>query len=123
MVPNNVVLAAAVVPLREPDSVDVKVTLSSGIRPSQVQAILDANVSTPTRKAPSVLLEEIDGDSVVVRVQATPERPATARGSPTRSSLRWSGHRRASCCLGLWERSRGRVPSAAQTPMRTQPAA
>ena len=61
-------------PLREPDPVDVKVTLSSGIRPSHVQAILDSNVSRPPRKAPSVLLEEINGDSVVVRVQATPER-------------------------------------------------
>jgi small conductance mechanosensitive channel len=73
MVPNNVVLAAAVVPIREPDSVDVKVTLAAGIRPSQVQEILDANVSIPTRKAPSVLLEEVDGESVVVRVQATPD--------------------------------------------------
>jgi small conductance mechanosensitive channel len=73
MVPNNVVLAAAVVPIREPDAVDVKVTLDSGIRPSQVQEILDANVSVPTRKAPSVLLEEVDGDSVVVRIQATPD--------------------------------------------------
>jgi small-conductance mechanosensitive channel len=74
MVPNNVVLAAAVVPIREPDAVDVKVTLDSGIRPSQVQEILDANVSIPTRQAPSVLLEEVNGDSVVVRVQATPDR-------------------------------------------------
>lgn len=74
LIPNNVVLAAAVVPIREPDSVDVKVTLDSGIRPTQVQAILDENISTPTRKAPSVLLEEITGGSVVVRVQATPER-------------------------------------------------
>jgi small conductance mechanosensitive channel len=74
MVPNNVVLAAAVVPIREPDSVDVKVTLNSGIRPTHVQEILDCNVATPTRKAPSVLLEEVDGDSVVVRIQATPER-------------------------------------------------
>lgn len=74
MIPNNVVLAAAVVPLREPDSVDVKVRLNSGVRPSHVQAILDSEVSTPTRTTPSVLLEEIDGDELVVRVQATPER-------------------------------------------------
>jgi hypothetical protein len=33
-------------------------------------------VTTPTRTAASVLLEEIDGDDVVVRVQATPERAA-----------------------------------------------
>jgi small conductance mechanosensitive channel len=74
MVPNNVVLAAAVVPLREPEGVDVRVRLSSGVRPSHVQAILDDQISTPTRTAPNVLLEEIDGDEVVVRVQAAPDR-------------------------------------------------
>jgi small-conductance mechanosensitive channel len=75
-VPNNVVLSAAVVPLREPDSVDVRVRLSTGIRPSQVQAILDDRIATPTRRAATVLLEQIDGDDVVVRVQATPDRAA-----------------------------------------------
>lgn len=76
MIPNNVVLAAAVVPLREPEPVDVKVRLNTGIRPGQVQALLDEAISTPTRSEPRVLLEEIDGDDVVVRVQATPERAA-----------------------------------------------
>jgi small-conductance mechanosensitive channel len=75
MIPNNVVLAAAVVPLREPDSVDVKVRLTSGVRPSQVQAILDQELATATRSGASVLLEEVDGDDVVVRIQATPEMP------------------------------------------------
>lgn len=74
MVPNSVVLGAAVVPLREPPSVDVMVRLPSGIRVAQVQAILDDAVDTPTRAAPSVILQEIDGDELVVRVQATPER-------------------------------------------------
>ncbi|MBV9464720.1 MAG: mechanosensitive ion channel family protein [Solirubrobacterales bacterium] len=74
MIPNNVVLAAAVVPLREPDSVDVKVRLRSGVRPSQVQAILDGQIGTATRAAATVLLEEVDGDDLVVRIQATPER-------------------------------------------------
>jgi small conductance mechanosensitive channel len=74
MIPNNVVLAAVVVPLREPEAVDVKVTLASGIRVGHAQAILDDTISIPTR-APgaTVLLEEIDGDELVVRVQATPE--------------------------------------------------
>jgi small conductance mechanosensitive channel len=75
MIPNTQVLAAVVVPLREPDGVDVKVRLTSGVRPSQVQAILDQEVATPTRNGTSVLLEEVDGDDVVVRVQATPESP------------------------------------------------
>jgi small conductance mechanosensitive channel len=74
LVPNNVVLSAAIVPLKEPDSVDVKVRLNSGIRPSHVQALLDDQVQTPTRSKATVLLEEIDGEDLVVRVQATPER-------------------------------------------------
>jgi small conductance mechanosensitive channel len=76
MIPNNLVLSAVIIPLREPKAVDVKVTLSAGIRPSHVQAILDQQVSIETRSEPRVMLEEIDGDQVVVRVQATPERAA-----------------------------------------------
>lgn len=76
MVPNTVVLSAAVVPIKEPDSVDVRVRLTSGVRPSQVQEILDQEITTPTRNAATVLLEEMDGDDVVVRVQATPDRAA-----------------------------------------------
>ena len=76
LVPNNVVLAAAVVPIREPDSVDVNVRLRSGISMTQIQAILDDQVTTPTRSPAAVLLKEIDGEDVTVRVQATPERAA-----------------------------------------------
>jgi small conductance mechanosensitive channel len=77
MIPNNVVLAAAVVPLREPKSVDVEVRLGSHMRISQLQEILDREITTPTRGSQaSVLLKEIDGEDFVVRVQATPERSA-----------------------------------------------
>jgi small conductance mechanosensitive channel len=74
MVPNTVVLASAVMPLREPDSIDVRIRLRSGVRPSQVQAILDQQIQTPTRNRATVLLEEMDSEDVVVRVQATPDR-------------------------------------------------
>ena len=74
LIPNNVVLSAAVMPLKEPDMVDVRIRLNAGIRPSQVQAILDESIQTPTRSRAAVLLEEIDAEDVVVRVQATPER-------------------------------------------------
>jgi small-conductance mechanosensitive channel len=73
MIPNSVVLSAVVVPLREPEPIDVRVRLGHGVRPTQVQAILDNQISTPTRSK-AVLLEEVDGDDVVVRIQATPER-------------------------------------------------
>jgi hypothetical protein len=74
MIPNNGVLGAVVVPVLEPQGVDVKVRLSSGVRPSHVQAILDDQIGTPTRSPAAVLLEEVDGEDVVIRVQATPER-------------------------------------------------
>jgi small-conductance mechanosensitive channel len=74
MIPNMQVLSAVVVPVREPNSVNVRVRLSAGMRPSQVQELLDDQIRTPTRSPATVLLEEIDQDDVVVRVQATPER-------------------------------------------------
>jgi small conductance mechanosensitive channel len=73
MIPNSVVLSAVVVPLREPEPLDVRVRLGHGVRPTQVQAILDNEIKTPTRSK-DVRLDEVDGDDVVVRIQATPER-------------------------------------------------
>jgi small conductance mechanosensitive channel len=72
MVPNNVVLSAAVVPLREPASVDLRARLRPGVMPSQVQALLTEGITTPIRGEPHIALEEIDRDEVVVRVAATP---------------------------------------------------
>jgi small conductance mechanosensitive channel len=69
-----VVLSAAIVPLKEPASVDVRVRLPSGMHPSRVQAILDEKITAPTRDPATVLLEELDGDEVVVRIKATPEQ-------------------------------------------------
>jgi small-conductance mechanosensitive channel len=73
MVPNSVVLGAAVVPLREPQAVDVRVVLRHGTKPSDVQALLNEAIGLPLRAAPHIALEEVDGEQVVVRVQATPE--------------------------------------------------
>jgi small conductance mechanosensitive channel len=72
MVPNNVVLSAAVVPLREPASVDLRARLRSGVRPSDLQALLEDNVHTPVRNEPHISLEEVDRDEVIVRITATP---------------------------------------------------
>jgi small conductance mechanosensitive channel len=72
MVPNNVVLSAAVVPLREPASVDLRARLRPDVKPSDVQAMLESSINTPVRGEPSIALEEIDADEVVVRIQATP---------------------------------------------------
>jgi small-conductance mechanosensitive channel len=72
MVPNNVVLTAAVVPLREPASVDLRARLRPDVRPSDIQAVLQDSVHTPIQGEPHIALEEIDSDEVVVRIAATP---------------------------------------------------
>ncbi|HEX5618798.1 MAG TPA: mechanosensitive ion channel family protein [Solirubrobacteraceae bacterium] len=72
MVPNNVVLTAAVVPLREPASVDLRARLRPDVKPSDLQALLQESVETPVRSEPHISLEEIDRDEVVVRIAATP---------------------------------------------------
>jgi small conductance mechanosensitive channel len=72
MVPNNVVLSAAVVPLREPASVDLRARLRPDVKPSDLQALLEDSVSTPVRTEPHISLEEVDHDEVVVRIAATP---------------------------------------------------
>lgn len=73
MVPNSVVLGAAVVPLREPRSVDVRVVLRHGTKPSGVQALLREAIDVPLRAKPHIALEEVDAEQVIVRIQATPE--------------------------------------------------
>lgn len=73
MVPNSVVLGAAVVPLREPHAVDVRVVLRHGAKPSEVQQLLRDGIGVPLRAAPHIALEEVDGEQVVVRIEATPE--------------------------------------------------
>jgi small conductance mechanosensitive channel len=72
MVPNSVVLSAAVVPLREPSGVDLRARLSPDTRPSEVHRLLKENVSIPTRSEPHVELEELDGEQVIFRVRAAP---------------------------------------------------
>jgi small conductance mechanosensitive channel len=76
MVPNSVVLNVAIVPLREPDSVDLRARLNADVTPLEVQELLDERIQTPVRDRPHITLEEIDGDEVVVRISATPERPS-----------------------------------------------
>src|SRR3954469_24436761 len=74
MVPNSVVLSVAVVPLREPDGVDLRARLRPGVTPMDVEALLSEGVTTPIRERPRGDLEEVAGDEVVVRISATPER-------------------------------------------------
>ena len=75
LVPNNVLLSLVVVPLREPDKVDVKARFPTDASPQQVEQRLLEAISVPTRYRPSVSLEEVDRDGVTLRINATPLRP------------------------------------------------
>jgi small conductance mechanosensitive channel len=72
MIPNNIVLAAAIVPVREPDGVDLRARLESDIRPSEVERLLRESISVETRSEPEVELEEMESGQVIFRVRATP---------------------------------------------------
>jgi small-conductance mechanosensitive channel len=72
LIPNNTVVTAAIVPLREPGGVDLRARLRPGIKPSEVQRLIEETVTIPTRDHPHIELEEVDDTEVVMRVTATP---------------------------------------------------
>jgi small conductance mechanosensitive channel len=73
MIPNNVAMAAAVVPLREPAAVNLRARLKPDVKPSELQAFLEENVRVPTRSHPHISVEEVDDAEVIMRVYAVPE--------------------------------------------------
>lgn len=74
MIPNSVLLQLAVVPLREPDKVDVRARFPTDASPQLIEKRLLRAITVPTRYRPSISLEEIDPDGVVLRINATPLR-------------------------------------------------
>jgi small conductance mechanosensitive channel len=79
LVPNSVVLNVAVLPLREPEAVNLRARLRPGMTPSDLQELLEKSLETPLRDVPRITLEELDGDEVVVRISATPKVSAEGR--------------------------------------------
>ena len=74
LVPNNVVLSGAVVPLREPSGVDLRARLDAEVKPSKVEQRIEHGVTVPTRSDPQIDLEEFVNGEIIVRVRATPVR-------------------------------------------------
>jgi small conductance mechanosensitive channel len=79
LVPNSVVLNVAILPLREPDAVNLRARLRAGMTPGDLQEILERSLQTPLRDAPRITLEELDGSEVVVRIAATPRVASQGR--------------------------------------------
>jgi len=79
LVPNSVVLNVAVLPLREPEAVNLRARLRAGMTPGDLQETLERSLQTPLRDSPRITLEELDGDEVIVRIAATPRVASQGR--------------------------------------------
>jgi small-conductance mechanosensitive channel len=79
LVPNSVVLNVAVLPLREPEAVNLRARLRAGMTPGDLQEILEKSLQTPLRDAPRITLEELDGEEVVVLIAAVPRVASQGR--------------------------------------------
>jgi small conductance mechanosensitive channel len=84
MVPNSVVLSAAVVPLREPSGVDVRVRLPVNVRPSELERHLAQAVTVATRSHPHIALEEMTRTRSWCGSPPLRRRPRRGRAWPTR---------------------------------------
>jgi small conductance mechanosensitive channel len=73
-VPNSVVVASGIVPLHDPAAVEIRARLDPGVKPTQLQTLLEESVRTPVRGEPYIDVEEIQPSEVVMRVAATPEK-------------------------------------------------
>ncbi len=81
MVPNSVILQLAVIPLREPDRVEMRARFDASSTPSDVERQLAETISVPTRRAPDITLEELDGEDLVLKISATPLNPPGRRSA------------------------------------------
>lgn len=74
LVPNSVLLQIAVIPLREPERVEMRARFPAAVTPAEIQRRLGDAISVPVRHPPDIRLEELDRDEVVVSITATPLR-------------------------------------------------
>jgi small conductance mechanosensitive channel len=75
MVPNGVLLQAAVTPLREPERVEFRARFGSDTSPREVQEMIEERIDVPLRYPPHIAVEELDREDVVLRIVATPMNP------------------------------------------------
>ncbi len=74
MIPNSLMLQVGVMPLREPDRVELRARFPADTTPSEVQEMLSDQVEAPMRYPPHIELEELERDQVVLKITAVPER-------------------------------------------------
>ena len=129
LIPNSAMLQLAVVPLREPERVELRARFGAETTPADVQEAINEEVSVPLRYPPDITLEELDRDEVVVNIAATPQNPAegaqlageilaAVREERTATVTRWRQQRspRAAGSAGWLTRARRRPSARARRP-------
>lgn len=76
MIPNNVIMQLAVIPISEPERVELRAKFNADVTPQHLQRMIEKAVTIPLRNPPQVALEELDGDEVTVMITAAPLNPA-----------------------------------------------
>jgi small conductance mechanosensitive channel len=74
VIPNNLLITAAIVPLKQTQAVELRARLTHEVKPSEIQDQIQSEVSTPTGQGPEINLEEIDADQITIFIRATPVR-------------------------------------------------
>lgn len=76
LIPNLTLMTIAVMPLNEPEPVELTARFESDVTPAAVQAALEKGISVELMRPPEVELEEIAVDGIkTFEITATPERP------------------------------------------------
>jgi small-conductance mechanosensitive channel len=76
MIPNNILMQLAVIPISEPERVELRAKFNADVSPQRLQRMIEKAVSIPLRNPPQVALEELDGDEVTFSIVAAPLNPA-----------------------------------------------
>jgi len=76
MIPNNIIMQLAVIPINEPERVELRAKFDATVTPQRLQRMLEKAVTVPLRNPPQVQLEELDGDEITVLIIAAPLNPA-----------------------------------------------
>ena len=76
MIPNNVIMMLAVIPISEPERIELKARFNADVTPQKLQRMIEKAVTIPLRSQPQVRLEELHGDEVTVTIMAVPLNPA-----------------------------------------------
>jgi small conductance mechanosensitive channel len=76
MIPNNVIMTLTVVPIAEPERVELKAKFNADVTPQALQRMIEKAASVPLNGPPNVQLEELSGDTVTMSIRAVPLNPA-----------------------------------------------